>query len=181
MMMLEYVSSVIECLAEINENNQKITYDSLEINSQVTYNVTCELSSQHRNYFYELSPRDLQRANRITESGVHALYNLAAEVQEQYSGASPRFLEARIRSERLLNNHNLNDNVDMQLRLALRRPILDPPCNRLFWAEDYLVRGQRAFSNDTVRSNYIASQLQKCRIRAPSIALQFGNLQDSVD
>jgi hypothetical protein len=179
--MLEFVRSVIECLAEINANNERITFNYLEINSQVTNDVTRELNRHHRNYFNELSHRDRQRINAIVELRLNALTDLRAGVQIQYRGASPRFLEARIRSEWLLNNHVINDDVDMHLRLALRRSILDPACNRLFWAEDYLIRRQRAFSNDTVTSNIIASQLQSCRIRAPSIASHFGNLQDSVD
>ena len=79
--MLDFVMSVIDCLAEINENNQMNTFNYLEINSQVTDNVTRELNRHHMIHFNEFSDRERQNLNAIIDWRMSTNTNLTARVQ----------------------------------------------------------------------------------------------------
>ena len=172
--MLDIIMGVIQCFAVINEYNQMNISDSLEINTQVTIDVTRELNMQHMSHINDLSVRDRQRIDAMIE------WRRSMEILGQYPDASPRVREAMLRKDRLFFNHLVNEDVHFRLRYVLRRS-MDPASNRLLEAEDYLISRQLKFSRNLLRNDRIAFQLQNCRVKAPSIASKIGNLQDSVD
>lgn len=157
----------------MNEHFNISIQHNLDINTEVATNTLNEFNNRQLRHWPQLSFRD--RASLIGNRLYHFDLDPNANISQNHS---PDVYERRLMAERLSISRRI---TEYYATLLDNYNVSDPRSDTLRAASLTLCEHNFTYVRRLISNAKVASQLQNCSTRAPRIAADLGDFQDSID